>query len=117
VAQAGKFLTPAQWNAYVACLENLFLTTIPQSLIDEREKYLESEHIKKQGQAQEAKPAVSKGELPFNQDACFTKCIIQLLLISAVQETVEKFYEQLQLPVKAPPIKFCIEPSDSLGVS
>lgn len=102
LAQAGKFLTPAQWNSYVACLENLFLTTIPQSLIDEREKYLESENIKKQGQALEAKPVASKAELPFNQDACFTKCIIQLLLISAVQETVEKFYDQLSLPVSRP---------------
>lgn len=37
------------------------------------------------------------GELPFNQDACFTKCIVQLLLINTVQETVEKFYDQLSL--------------------
>jgi hypothetical protein len=34
-----------------------------------------------------------KAELPFNQDACFTKCIVQLLLISALSETVEKFYD------------------------
>lgn len=32
-------------------------------------------------------------DLPFNQDACFTKCIIQLLLINTVAETVEKFYD------------------------
>ena len=38
-----------------------------------------------------------KNELPFNQDACFTKCIVQLLLIGAVSETVEKFYDQLSL--------------------
>ena len=35
--------------------------------------------------------------LPFNQDACFTKCIVQLLLISTVAETVDKFYESLSL--------------------
>lgn len=51
--------------------------------------------LKKQGKAQ------NEGEeaqaLPFNQDACFTKCIVQLLLISAASETVEKFYDQLSL--------------------
>lgn len=94
VAQAGRSLTQPQWDAYVRCLQRLFASTIPQSLIEEREKYLESEESKKQGQAAEE----ARAHLPFNQDACFTKCIVQLLLISAVQEAVEKFYDQLQLP-------------------
>jgi len=42
----------------------------------------------------------SSKELPFNQDACFTKCIVQLLLINAAAETVEKFYDQLSLHVR-----------------
>jgi len=37
--------------------------------------------------------------LPFNQDACFTKCIVQLLLINTVADTVDKFYDQLSLHV------------------
>jgi hypothetical protein len=52
----------------------LFEATIPQSLIDERDRYFESEMLKKQGKA------INEGEesqaLPFNQDACFTKCIV-----------------------------------------
>ena len=79
-------------------LQNLFEATIPQSLIDEREKYLETEMMKKQGGdsvERERETSLAKSELPFNQDACFTKCIVQLLLISAASETVEKFYDQI----------------------
>jgi hypothetical protein len=52
--------------------------------------------LKKQGMGAAAQ---SEGQLPFNQDACFTKCIVQLLLISAASEIVEKFYDQLSLHV------------------
>jgi len=41
-------------------------------------------------------------QLVFNQDACFTKCIVQLLLISVASETVEKFYDMLSLHVRKP---------------
>jgi hypothetical protein len=70
----GKHLSANQWNSFVQSLQNLFEATIPQSLIDERDRYFESEMLKKQG-----KP-LNEGEeaqaLPFNQDACFTKCIV-----------------------------------------
>jgi hypothetical protein len=58
--------------------------------------------MKKQAKAEGEKnldQSPEKNELPFNQDACFTKCIVQLLLISAASDTVEKFYEQLSLHV------------------
>jgi hypothetical protein len=97
----GRLLSNNQWNAFVLSLQNLFEATIPQSLIDEKEKYLESEIIKKQGDHhsservvdEDSAPVGKNGELPFNQDACFTKCIVQLLLISVTSETVEKFYD------------------------
>lgn len=74
-------------------LQNLFEVTIPQSLIEEKDRYLEAEMMKKQGGQVEDEPNRQSKELPFNQDACFTKCIVQLLLINAAAETVEKFYD------------------------
>ena len=43
--------------------------------------------------------AANAKALDFNQDACFTKCIVQLLLIGVAAETVEKFYDLLSLHV------------------
>jgi hypothetical protein len=70
----GRHLSANQWNSFVQSLQNLFEATIPQSLIDERDRYFESEMLKKQGKpSHEAEDAQT---LPFNQDACFTKCIV-----------------------------------------
>lgn len=113
ISLIGRQLSSNQWNSYITSLQNLFEATIPQSLIDERERYLESELMKKQrrdhtshsGSADSHKKEKSGGsspsrhELPFNQDACFTKCIVQLMLISTAAETVEKFYDSLSLHV------------------
>jgi hypothetical protein len=45
--------------------------------------------------------AANAKALDFNQDACFTKCIVQLLLIGVAAETVEKFYDLLSLHVSS----------------
>jgi hypothetical protein len=50
IGMIGRQLSPNQWNSYISSLQNLFEATIPQSLIDEKERYLESEMMKKQGQ-------------------------------------------------------------------
>lgn len=123
IGLVGRQLSPNQWNCYVSSLQNLFEATIPQSLIDEKERYLESELMKKQGHQEQSPRQASpnaglrEGELPFNQDACFTKCIVQLLLISAAAETVDKFYDQLSLHVRSLPLNSFVEPIHPPGVS
>ena len=42
IMQIGKSLSQNQWNSFVISLQNLFETTIPVSLIEEKEKYQES---------------------------------------------------------------------------
>jgi brefeldin A-inhibited guanine nucleotide-exchange protein len=37
----------------------------------------------------------SEGILQFNQEECFTKCIVQLLLISYLNDMMENFYDSL----------------------
>jgi hypothetical protein len=39
IVAIGKSLSQTQWNSYVASVQNLFEATIPQSLIEERERY------------------------------------------------------------------------------
>lgn len=66
---------------------DLFDKTTPKILLDERERFLERGPL---GSEEAAEPS---SNLSFNQEACFTKCIVQLLLIGAVQEIVERFYD------------------------
>ena len=80
IEMVGRNMSVNQWNAYVTSLQNLFAATVQKQLIIEKEKYIEqqSEGSKKQTDAaKEGDPS----QLVFNQDACFTKCIVQLLLI------------------------------------
>jgi hypothetical protein len=47
----GKNLSVNQWNSYVTSLQNLFEATIPQSLIEEKERYQEA-HVQGSNESQ-----------------------------------------------------------------
>jgi hypothetical protein len=108
ILNVGSHLSQSQWTSFIHSIKLLFETTSPTSLIEEKERYQEShvEGSSLRGRIDLHKKAEEGGgggdrqaELPFNQEACFNKCIIQLLLINTVNETVEKYYEVISLSV------------------
>ncbi len=57
--QVGKYLSANQWNQLVKSLQNLFEATIPQSLIEEKERWVENSAANQEGRSSNAS---NKGE-------------------------------------------------------
>jgi len=78
----------------IMLLVKLVDETLPKILLSDRKLSSKSEPPEiKEGEEDEDEEEESI--LQFNQDACFTKCISQLLLISAVREVIDEFFEML----------------------
>ena len=73
---------------------------MPLSLQEERDKYLQELSEGKLQDSNQQKEEDEAKELSFNQDTCFTKCIMQVLLIQTVKETFEQYYDILSLSVR-----------------
>ena len=77
----------------ILCLTDLFKQTTPSILLEEKEKMHAAELSGSSNRSGKSE------KLPFNQEACFTKCIVQLLLIGTVSEIADNFYDTLPLKV------------------
>ena len=67
---SGEKLSPESWDEISEQICDLFEATTPKSLLTASAKEAES----------------------FNEDSCYTQCIVQLLLIQCVQEVTQQFY-------------------------
>lgn len=84
----GKNLKPEAWEKVTAMILLLFRDSMPTKLIefeDEIHRMLSEERNK----------ASEDCQLPFSKDEVVNKCVVQLLLIDMLQETVTKHYEHI----------------------
>mmetsp|Transcript_109809 Transcript_109809/g.310361 ORF Transcript_109809/g.310361 Transcript_109809/m.310361 type:complete len:475 (+) Transcript_109809:2-1426(+) len=75
--QTGKNLEPQAWQKVTASILKLFSDSMPRQLM--------SVEVNAPGDAQ----------LPFRKEAVVIQCVVQLLLIDMLQDTVEQHYEHI----------------------
>jgi len=77
LSSTGKRIQPESWQKITVCILRLFRDSMPRDLMCE------------------GNPNLNNGCLPFRKDEVVIQCVVQLLLIDMLQETVTQHYRHI----------------------